>query len=174
MDDILTLIVIIIGILSLFTGKKRTTTPPQKRPQPTRQESEYVWETAEEAESDWEYATPQERPTRQENKELSPMDVIGKILTGDLDDLLQSQKPTPTRVESEYIDPVKSHPNKPLQSHFQSETIQQTPGTSPSEDSESSRLYPELSNPVALRQAIVVREILDRPLSKRNRRRSVA
>lgn len=184
MEDLITLIIaIVVGLLSLFSGRKRTTPTPQQRPQTTPQDTEYEWVTAEEAHSDWDQPTPQERPSRQENrqqqpqenKELSPMDVIGKILTGDIEDLLQTKKPSVPRVENEYIDPVKSHPAKPLQSHFEADLSKQatTAGLDRDEPVGSS-LYPELSDPAALRQAIVVREILDRPISKRNRHRSVA
>jgi hypothetical protein len=179
MEDLITLIIaIVVGLLSLFSGRKRTTPTPQQRPQTTPQDTEYEWETAEEARSDWEQPTPKERPNRQENrlenKELSPMDVIGKILTGDIEDLLQTKKPSVPRVENEYIDPVKSHPAKPLQSHFEVEKSKQAPGATINLEEPGRSLYPDLSDPAALRQAIVVREILDRPISKRNRHRSVA
>jgi hypothetical protein len=96
--------------------------------------------------------------------------VLGRILTGDLSDLVGQPKPKPQAAESEYVDPMiagrkrQTQRNEELKERRYLEELKFAKVEKP-----PSATSKTLHDPALLRQAIIISEVLDRPISKRRR-----
>jgi hypothetical protein len=162
-EDILTIaIALAVGLYSILAGRKKP--PATTRPQPSPEEYE-SYEDLNEYEE--ERTLPQ--PAQSSSTEPSVMDVLGKILTGDLDGLATKPKPVPSPIDQEYKDPFgasrrsqnqRAHERKlKIAEEERVERLESMPAETPIRDN--------LREPQALKQAIILKEVLDRPKSLR-------
>lgn len=163
MEDILTIIIAIsVGLYSILAGRKKP--PTTTRPQPSPEEYEN-YEIAEESEEE----KPLPSTARTPSEEPSMMDVLGRILTGDLEGLSTKPKSVPTQIDYEYTDPlgdsrrsqkIKASERKlKIAEEERIELLENKPLPTPIRDN--------LREPKALKQAIILKEVLDRPKALR-------
>jgi len=161
-EDILTIIIALaVGLYSILAGRKKQPTTSPRQPVPEEYEG---YESDEEFEQ--ERSIPQ---SSQPTTEPSMMDALGKILTGDMSDFGNKPKPVPSQYENEYVDPLAAPRLRQSQQAKERklriaeeerlEDIANLPQATPLRDN--------LRDPYALKRAIILKEVLDRPKSLR-------
>jgi hypothetical protein len=162
-EDLLTIIIALaVGLYSILAGRKKPPTTSSPQPSPVEYES---------YDTDQEYLeeAPSPKANQPVTSEPSMMDVLGKILTGDMSDFESKPKPFPSQQETEYVDPLAAPRLRQSQQAHQRklriaeeerlEDIANLPQGTPLRDN--------LRDPYALKRAIILKEVLDRPKSLR-------
>ncbi len=165
MEDLITLVIAIaIGLASMLAGqrnKNKKKTPPQPS-----EELDYIPPEVLEKEMSVETTSAAKA------SQPSALDILGRILSGDLSDLTGQTKPKPQVLDSEYVDPMlagrqrQSKRNAEQKERRELEELKFTQQVKPPSPTSQA-----LHNPATLRQAIIVSELLDKPVSMRRRKR---
>jgi hypothetical protein len=165
MDDLLTIVIAIaIGLFSLLAGQRNKN--KQNAPKKQGEELDYIPAEVLERELDEVESAPSK------NTQPSALDVLGRILSGDLSDLVGQPKPQTHRADSEYVDPMMAKKRKQAKKdadkkeRWDIEDLLMVKKVKP-----PSPTALALRQPGALRQAIIVSELLDKPMALRRRKR---
>lgn len=164
MENLVTLAVAVaIGLFSLFAGQRN-----KNKTAPRQQNEDVDYDPSEELEQ--ELSTQTSSSTQ--NSQHSTLDVLGRILTGDLSDLVGQPKKRPSEVDHEYVDPMVARRRKQTQKEADSKERWDIEDLlSKKKVKPPSPTALALRTPGALRQAIIISELLDKPVSKRRRNR---
>jgi hypothetical protein len=165
MEDLITLVIAIaIGLASMFAGQRNK----NKKTAPKQQSEEVDGMSAEELER----VLRSETSTATTTAQPSAFDILGRILTGDLSDLVGQPKHKPQAVDSEYVDPmmakrrIQTKKDADKKERWDIEDLLAVKKVKPQTPTAIA-----LSKPGALRQAIIVSEVLDKPLAMRRRKK---
>ena len=164
MEDLVTIVIAIaIGLFSLLAGQKNK----NKKPAPKSESDDHGYIPAEVLERELAVETT----SSAKNNPPSALDILGRILSGDLSDLVGQTKPQPQVVDSEYVDPMAAKRRKQAKKDADKkerwdieDLISKKKVKAPTPTALA------LSKPGALKQAIIVSEVLDKPLALRRRR----
>lgn len=103
----------------------------------------------------------------------SALDILGRILSGDLSDLVGQPKPQPKAVDAEYVDPMTARRKRQVEQQAERKRQNELEELrNKQQDVALSPIAASLRDPVALRQAIVVNEVLNKPLALRRQKRA--
>lgn len=105
----------------------------------------------------------------------SALDILGRILSGDLSDLVGQPKPQPKAVDAEYVDPMASRRRRQTEQVAERRRVSELEELNRRKAAEDVTLSPivsSLRDPAALRQAIVVNEVLNKPVALRRQKRA--
>lgn len=166
MEDLITLVIAIaIGLASLIAGQKNK----QKKTTPSRNSDDANSIPAEVLERELSGVSEASSTPKQP----STLDILGRILSGDLSDLIGQPKPEPQVVEREYSDPLVARRRRQAEQEAERKRKHELEELQlKSKPAELSATASSLRNPEALRQAIIVNEILNKPKSLRRQRRA--
>jgi type IV secretory pathway VirB10-like protein len=165
MEDLLTLVIAIaIGLFSLFAGQRNK----NKKTAPNQQSNDIDYVPTEELEREH----TAETTASPQSAQPSALDILGRILTGDLSDLVGQPKPRTPAHDSEYIDPMSARRRAQTKKEAdKKERWDIEDLLSKKKVKPPSPTALALRKPGALRQAIIINELLDKPVSKRHRNR---
>ncbi len=165
MEDLITLaIAVAIGLASMLAGQRNK----NKKKTPKQQSEELDYIPPDELEKELSVETS----SAAKGSPSSALDILGRILSGDLSDLTNQPKSQPKTLDSEYVDPMIAGRQRQLKrsaeqkARMEIDELKFTQKVRPPSPT-SQALY----NPTVLRQAIVVSELLDKPVSMRRRKR---
>ena len=165
MEDLITLVIAIaVGLASMLAGQRNK----NKRPAPRPQSEEYdeVPPDLLERELDGpQTSTSPAQPT--------PLDILGRILTGDMGVLTEKPKPPARGTEGEFMDPIRE--KRRLQARMEAEKrdhLERENIRNKREKPPEKSVLVDFKKPEALRQAIVMSEVLDQPLAIRRRKKA--
>lgn len=163
MEDLITIVIAIaIGLASMLAGQKNK----KKVPKPSNSESDGI--PSEVLERELSGASETSAKTAQP----STLDILGRILSGDLSDLIGQPKPPPQVVDSEYVDPMTARRRRQAKEEAERKQQQELIALRSKKKVEPmSPIAASLQDPASIRQAIVVNEVLNKPLSLRRHRR---
>lgn len=166
MEDLITLVIAIaIGLASLIAGQKNK----NKKTAPRRDSDDADSIPTDVLERELS-GVPE---STSQTKQPSALDILGRILSGDLSDLMGQPKPEPQVVEREYSDPLAARRRRQAEQEAERKRkLELEELNLKSKPVELSATATSLRNPEALRQAIVVNEILNKPVSLRRQRRA--
>ncbi len=165
MEDIITLVIAIaIGLASMLAGQRNKT--KTKAPKQSTEELDHIPSEVLERELD------AQTTGSAKASQPSTLDILGRILSGDFSDLVGQPKPKPHVPDNEYVDPMLASRRRQAKRNADQKEQRQLEelkfaqqARKPSPTSET------LHNPATLRQAIIVSELLDKPVSLRRRKK---
>lgn len=188
MEDLITLVIAIaIGLASMLAGQKNKN--KSKNKSNDKSKSSDGWSTSTGA-ADVTYSgdgdsVPSELLERELSgvsessgksaQQPSTLDILGRILSGDLSDLIGQPKPQPKAVDAEYFDPMASRRRRQTEQVAERRRVSELEELNRRKAAEDVTLSPivsSLRDPAALRQAIVVNEVLNKPVALRRPKRA--
>lgn len=163
MEDLITIIIAaLVGLFSLLgSRKKKTPAPSAPSPDEIVVTDEYGKPVAYESGT-----PPQVRPRPASSKEESPFDVLGRVLRGDFSDFEAETKRPKIPVDVEFSDPVAAR-RKPAKTKKAS-APEPIAVRRPAPKRNASR--PAFNDREALRNAVLMQEILGPPKARRRSR----
>jgi len=163
MEDLITIVIAIaIGLFSLMAGQRNK----NKKTAPKQQGDELDYIPAEVLERE----LSEESSSKSQSAQPTAFDILGRILSGDLSDLVGQPKPQQRVVDSEYVDPMiakrrrQAKKDADTKERWDIEDLLTVKKAKPQTPTASA-----LGKPGALRQAIIFNEVLDKPLALRRR-----
>ncbi len=163
-DLIIIVIAIAIGLFSLISGQRNK----NKKTEPKQQGDELGYIPAEVLERELDA----EPSSQSQHTQPTAFDILGRILSGDLSDLVGQPKTQPRLADSEYVDPMiakrrrQAKKDADTKERWDIEDLLTVKKAKPQTPTASA-----LSKPGALQQAIIFSEVLDKPLALRRRKK---
>jgi len=165
MEDLVTIVIAIsIGLFSLLAGQRNK----NKKTAPKQQGDELDYIPAEVLERE----LGSEPSTQSQSAQPTAFDILGRILSGDLSDLVGTPKSQSRVADSEYVDPMiakrrrQAKKDADTKERWDIEDLLTVKKVKPQTPTASA-----LSKPGALQQAIIFSEVLDKPLALRRRKK---